>query len=95
MVLRVKLVSFHVFHVKHTGLTLLCCRLILVDTLALMYRIHYGYGSKARLTAPDGQDTTIVYGMLDVIIRLLEIKPPPTHFAMVVDMAAKTWRCAA
>ena len=60
-----------------------------------MYRIHYGYGSKARLTAPDGQDSTIVYGMLDVIIRLLEIDPPPTHFAMVVDMAAKTWRCAA
>ncbi|KAK9867259.1 hypothetical protein WJX84_011798 [Apatococcus fuscideae] len=67
-------------------------RLILVDTLALMYRIHFGYGSRARLTAPGGEDTTIVYGMLDVIIRLMEIQPPPTHFAMVVDMAAKTWR---
>ncbi|KAK9842384.1 hypothetical protein WJX84_010010 [Apatococcus fuscideae] len=67
-------------------------RLILVDTLALMYRIHYGYGSRARLTTADGQDTTIVYGMLDLIIKLLEIHPHPTHFAMVVDMAAKTWR---
>ena len=57
-----------------------------------MYRIHFGYGSRARLTAPGGEDTTIVYGMLDVIIRLMEIQPPPTHFAMVVDMAAKTWR---
>ena len=70
------------------------CRLVLVDTLALMYRIHFGYGTKGRLSGPDGVDTTIVYGMLDVIIRLLEIQPPPTHFAMVVDMAAKTWRWA-
>ncbi len=73
-------------------------RLVLVDTLALMYRIHFGYGSKARLTTRHGDetvDTTIVYGMLDVIIRLMEIQPAPTHFAMVVDMAAKTWRCSA
>lgn len=66
-------------------------RLILVDATALMFRMHFGFGI-SRLETSHGEDTTIAYGFVNVLLNLLELYPPPTHFAVVFDAAGKTFR---
>ena len=67
------------------------CRLILVDAHALLYRSHYGFRTQ-RLETAGGEDTSISYGFLSTVLRLLEIQEPPTHFAVVMDHHGKTFR---
>lgn len=69
------------------------CRLILVDAHALLYRSHFGFGAQ-RLATAGGEDTSIAYGFLSTVLRLLELQQPPTHFAVVMDHHGKTFRCA-
>ncbi|EIE26958.1 hypothetical protein COCSUDRAFT_27331 [Coccomyxa subellipsoidea C-169] len=66
-------------------------RLILVDAHALLYRSHFGFSGQ-RLATVSGEDTSISYGFLSTVLRLLEIKEPPTHFAVVMDHHGKTFR---
>eukprot|EP00884_Botryococcus_braunii_P018141 jgi/Botrbrau1/500/Bobra.110_2s0130.1 len=66
-------------------------RLILVDAGALMFRMHFGFGT-ARLNSSSGEDTSIAYGFLNVILGMLELRPPPTHFAVIFDAPGKTFR---
>ena len=68
------------------------CRLILVDAHALLYRSHFGFRTQ-RLETAGGEDTSISYGFLSTVLRLLEIQEPPTHFAVVMDHHGKTFRC--
>ena len=70
------------------------CRLILVDAHALLYRSHFGFKGQ-RLETSGGEDTSISYGFLSTVLRLLEIQEPPTHFAVVMDHHGKTFRCIA
>ena len=67
-------------------------RLILVDAHALLYRSHFGFGAQ-RLATASGEDTSIAYGFLSTVLRLLELQQPPTHFAVVMDHHGKTFRC--
>ncbi|KAK9915428.1 hypothetical protein WJX75_009044 [Coccomyxa subellipsoidea] len=66
-------------------------RLILVDAHALLYRSHFGFSGQ-RLATVSGEDTSISYGFLSTVLRLLEIQEPPTHFAVVMDHHGKTFR---
>jgi 5'-3' exonuclease len=67
-------------------------RLVLVDATALMFRMHFGFGIGSRLETSQGEDTSIAYGVVNVLLNLLELQPPPTHFAVVFDAAGKTFR---
>jgi hypothetical protein len=40
-----------------------------------------------------GEDTTVLFGFLNTLLNLLELSPPPTHFAVVLDAPGKTFRC--
>lgn len=42
-----------------------------------------------------GDDTTVLFGFLSTLLNLLELVPPPTHFAVVFDARGKTFRCEA
>ena len=39
-----------------------------------------------------GEDTTVVYVFLNMLLNLLALEPPPTHFAVVFDAAGKSFR---
>lgn len=39
-----------------------------------------------------GEDTTVLFGFLSTLLNLLELAPPPTHFAVVFDSPGKTFR---
>lgn len=68
-----------------------CCRLILLDAFALLYRAHFGL-KDVRLATSTGEDTSILFAFLRSLLGLLELEPPPTHFAVVFDAAGKTFR---
>lgn len=68
-----------------------CCRLILLDAFALLYRAHFGL-KDVRLATTTGEDTSILFAFLRTLLGLLELEPPPTHFAVVFDAAGKTFR---
>lgn len=36
----------------------------------------------------------MLFGFLNTLLNLLELSPPPTHFAVVLDAPGKTFRCA-
>ena len=40
-----------------------------------------------------GEDTTVLFGFLNTLLNLLELAPPPTHFAVVFDAPGKNFRC--
>lgn len=40
-----------------------------------------------------GEDTTVLFGFMSTLLNLLELIPPPTHFAVVFDARGKTFRC--
>lgn len=62
-----------------------------MDAHALLYRSHFGFGTQ-RLATASGEDTSIAYGFLSTVLRLLELQEPPTHFAVVMDHHGKTFR---
>ncbi|KAL3155299.1 hypothetical protein ABBQ32_013081 [Trebouxia sp. C0010 RCD-2024] len=66
-------------------------RLILLDAFALLYRAHFGL-KDVRLATSTGEDTSILFAFLRSLLGLLELEPPPTHFAVVFDAAGKTFR---
>lgn len=41
---------------------------------------------------PAGEDTTVLFGFLSTLLNLLELVPPPTHFAVVFDSPGKNFR---
>lgn len=47
-----------------------------------------------RLTTQTGEDTSILFAFIRTLLTLLELEPPPTHFAVVFDAAGKTFRQA-
>ncbi len=64
--------------------------LILVDGSALIYRAYYAFASRP-LTGPSGEATSVVFGFLNSILRLIESRRP-THLAVVMDMKGPTFR---
>ncbi|MCP4293476.1 MAG: DNA polymerase I [bacterium] len=64
--------------------------LILVDGSALFYRSHYAF-AKRPLTAPNGELTSVVYGFLSGLLRLIE-ENTPEHLAVVFDVRGKNFR---
>ncbi len=64
--------------------------LILVDGSALFYRSHYAF-SRRPLTAPNGEHTSVVFGFLNGILRLVE-QHQPEYLAVVFDMKGKNFR---
>ncbi len=65
--------------------------MFILDVMAQMYRLTHGFGAK-RLTSAEGQDTSVLHSFMTIIVKLLAAKPPPTHFALVVDAPGKTFR---
>lgn len=68
------------------------CRMVLVDALPLLYKAHFAFPPDARLRSAAGADTTVVYVFLNMLLNLLSLAPPPTHFAVVFDASGKTFR---
>lgn len=66
--------------------------MILTDAMALLYRSHYAFSDAHRLRNAAGEDTTVLFGFLNTLLNLLELSPPPTHFAVVLDAPGKTFR---
>ncbi|KAL0017941.1 hypothetical protein WJX77_007314 [Trebouxia sp. C0004] len=66
-------------------------RLILLDAFALLYRAHFGW-KDVHLNAKTGEDTSILFAFVRTVFDLLELEPPPTHFAVVFDAAGHTFR---
>lgn len=66
--------------------------MVLVDALPLLYKAHFAFPHDTRLRSNDGTDTTVLYVFLNMIINLLSLAPPPTHFAVVFDAAGKNFR---
>ena len=64
-----------------------------MDAHALLYRYNFAYGPNL-LTSSGGEDTSIAYGFLSTLLSLLELRPPPTHMAVVFDAPGKTFRWA-
>lgn len=66
--------------------------MILTDAMALLYRSHFAFSDAHRLRNAAGRDTTVLFGFLNTLLNLLELSPPPTHFAVVLDAPGKTFR---
>ena len=66
---------------------------MLIDVHAIMFRIHFSsYGGVLQNAA--GEQTSISYGVMKTLLDMLEVRPPPTHLAMVMDAPGKTFRSA-
>ena len=66
-------------------------RLVLLDAFAVLYRAHFSFGPGMRLMTSGGEDTSVLYGFLSVLLALLEARPPPSHFAVVLDAGGSAW----
>ena len=64
--------------------------LILIDGSALCYRSHYAFANRP-LTAPNGELTSVAYGFLMGILRLLE-QYEPEKLLVVFDAKGKNFR---
>ena len=64
--------------------------LILVDGSALIYRAYYAFAGRP-LTGPDGRPTSVVFGFMNSLLRLIETRRPE-QLAVVFDMKGKTFR---
>ncbi len=64
--------------------------LILVDGSALVYRSHYAFARRP-LTSPSGEYTSIAFGFLSAVLRLIQ-DYDPQHFAVVFDLPGKNFR---
>ncbi|HPF70690.1 MAG TPA: 5'-3' exonuclease H3TH domain-containing protein [Candidatus Krumholzibacteria bacterium] len=66
--------------------------LILVDGSALVYRAHYAFANRP-LTAPSGELTSVAFGFLGGVLRLIETRRP-SHLVVVFDAPGKNFRHA-
>ncbi len=66
--------------------------LILVDGSALVYRAHFAFANRP-LTAPSGELTSVAFGFLGAVLRLLESRRPD-RLAVVFDAKGKNFRHA-
>ncbi len=64
--------------------------LILVDGSALFYRAHYAFANRP-LTSPDGETTSVAFGFLNSLLRLIQ-GYDPSHLAVVFDRKGKVFR---
>lgn len=64
--------------------------LFLLDSYALAFRMFYAF-SKAPLKNSSGLDVSMVHGYWGAVLRILD-KHKPTHFAIVRDVNAPTFR---
>lgn len=64
--------------------------LFLLDSFALAFRMFYAY-AKNPLVNKNGEDVSLVHGYWGTVLRLLA-KHKPTHFAIVCDVGAPTFR---
>ena len=64
--------------------------LILIDGSALVYRAHYAFANRP-LTAPSGETTSVVFGFLNSVLRLIE-SHDPDHLAVVFDLPGQNFR---
>ncbi|MFO7652264.1 MAG: DNA polymerase I [Candidatus Krumholzibacteriia bacterium] len=64
--------------------------LILVDGSALVYRAHYAFAARP-LTSPTGELTSVCFGFLNSVLRLVETHNP-SHLAVAFDRPGKTFR---
>lgn len=65
-------------------------KLLLLDSFALAFRMFYAY-AKNPLINKDGLDVSLVHGYWGTVLRILA-KHKPTHFAIVRDVSAPTFR---
>ncbi|PBC74810.1 DNA polymerase I [Fibrobacter intestinalis] len=65
-------------------------KLLLLDSYALAFRMFYAY-AKNPLINKNGLDVSLVHGYWGTVLRLLA-KHKPTHFAIVRDVNAPTFR---
>ena len=65
---------------------------MLIDAHALMFRFHHAYGKLLQSEA--GEQTSISFGVMRTLLDMLEVNPPPSHLAIVMDAPGKTFRCA-
>lgn len=65
-------------------------QLILIDGSALVYRSHYAFAGR-QLTAPSGEITSVVFGVVGAVLDLIE-RYRPSHLAMVFDVKGPTFR---
>ncbi|MFN2370023.1 MAG: DNA polymerase I, partial [Candidatus Krumholzibacteriia bacterium] len=66
--------------------------LILIDGSALVYRAHYAFANRP-LTSPAGETTSVAFGFLGAILRLL-VTHRPGRLAVVFDAPGKNFRHA-
>ncbi len=64
--------------------------LILVDGSALIYRAHYAFAGRP-LTSADGEPTSVVFGFLGSVLRLIEARRPE-YLALVFDAPGEVFR---
>ncbi len=64
--------------------------LILVDGSALIYRAHYAFARRP-LTAPSGEPTSVIFGFLNSVLRLVQ-GWRPTHLVLAFDLPEPTFR---
>jgi DNA polymerase I len=67
-------------------------QLILIDGSALIYRAHYAFANRP-LTAPSGETTSVVFGVVSAVLRLVD-QYTPSHLALVFDRREPTFRHA-
>jgi len=65
-------------------------RLFLIDSFALAYRSHYAFIKNPLLTST-GLHTSVLFGYLSQIFRILE-EEKPSHLAIVKDLSGPTFR---
>lgn len=65
-------------------------KLVLVDGMALLYRAHFAL-IRSPLRDSQGRNTSAIFGFARVMLSLLE-KQQPTHWAVVLDTQAPTFR---
>jgi DNA polymerase-1 len=64
--------------------------LILIDGSALVYRAHYAFANRP-LTAPSGEVTSVAFGFLGGVLRLMETHRPD-HLVVVLDAPGRNFR---
>ncbi len=65
-------------------------KLFLLDSFALAFRMFYAY-ARDPLINRNGEDVSLVHGYWGTVLRILA-KHKPTHFAIVCDVGAPTFR---
>ena len=65
-------------------------KLFLLDAMALLYRAHFAFIRKPRMTTK-GLNTSAIFGFTNTLLEVIA-KEKPTHLAVVTDTSAPTFR---